>query len=364
MIIKYDILFEANVRHNFYREGLSGDFSIAPTTACRELLQRYRLIFRESANGFKVFAPVVPGTDPPELEHPFGEDSVKFTFMLILHNTRFGLITTLPDFKPAGELFYFSNLYEEIDGDIRYLGDHTEGNRIGLPVAAIKTPTLNYRFDNPVNAAQFTLTDMFGLAYTLPNPGFIFPDPADMTDRFQHNLGEVPGMKHGRYLMNDNQGGSLPFYYDRNLYGKDVFGVIEIFNNTSGFTDPSNNLVPESYRFVENDQVTGKGKYSLGFSAAERKWMYVCRKNPANAGNGLSVANLTVDGPGPFSIAGGDDITERRLLSDNPIITSEEAADVELQHNGIKIRDLPVPSQDGRLAKQNNDIFYEMYIYV
>lgn len=360
-IIKYDVLFSCNVRHTYYTEGRSEDFTLMPTASSRQLLQQYGLIFRETAGGVKVFAPVVPETDPPELLKPFDGASLKFTFMAALQNSRFDLLTALPDFSPARELFYFSNLYEDIDGEIRYLGDHPTAARVGNPITGITTPNLEYEFVNPVPEAQFTLTDMFGIGYTLPSAGFSYDEPVDS---YRHNLAKVPGMKYGRYLMADNQGGSLPFYYDRDLYGREVFGVIEIFANTNGFTDPANDLVPESYRFVENDAISGKGNYSLGFSSAERKWMYVCRKNPANSGNGLSVANLTVNGPVPFSKAGGDDIEERRILSDNPIIVTEQPAGVELQHNGIKIRDLPVPSAHSRLAQQNNEVFYQMYIYV
>lgn len=361
MIIKYDILFEVDVRHNYYTNGLSPDFTIAPTAACNTQLTRYGLICRTSAYGFKVFAPVVPGTDPPQLLHPYDDASLRFTFMLAATNSRIETMTTLPGFKPANQIYYFSNLYDDIDGDIRYLGDHTVGSRIANPIAAIKTPILNYHFENPVSEAQFTLTDMFGGTYTPEQSAFNY---TEQTSGFQHHLGNIPGMKSGRYLMSDNHGGSLPFYYDKDFYGKDIFGVIEIFTNTLGFTDPENDLVPAGYRFVENDNVTGQGNYNIGLSAAERKWMYICRKNPANAGNGFLVSNLTVDGPATFNQAGGDDIVERHILSDDPILLSEAPAEVELRHSGIKILDLPVPSVASRLAQQNDEPYYQMYIYV
>lgn len=360
-IIKYDVLFSCDVRHTFFTEGRSEDFSLVPTSACGQLLQQYGLIFRETAGGFKIFAPVVPETDPPELLKPFDGASLKFTFMMVLRNNRFEMVTSLPLHQPGEKLFYFNNLSEDMDGETRYLGDHIAGERIGDPLAAVRTPNLDYHFSSPLNTAQFTLSDMFGIGYTLPSSGFAFAEPVES---FRHNLENVPGMKYGRYLISDDQGGQLPYYYNRDLYGLDVFGVIEIFTNTNAFTSPANNLVPESYRFVEGDTIAEKGNYSIGFTAAERKWLYICRKNPANSGNGLSVANLTVEGPVPFSNAGGDDIVERRILSENPINVSEEPATVELHHSGIKIRDLPVPSAASRLAQKDNDVFYQMYIYV
>lgn len=361
MIIKYDILFEADIRHNFYSSGFSTDFTIQPTATCHDQLTRYGLIFRTTDTGFKIFAPVAPDTDPPALLRPFSGASLRFSFMMVLKNTKFENVTTLPEFAPARKIYYFSNLYEEMDGEIRYIGDHIENSRITAPIEVFKTPILNYKFDTPVSEAQFTLTDMFGIVYSPEFPIFSFDEP---TSGFQHNLANVPGMKSGRYLLTDNHGGSLPFYYDRDLYGKEVFGIIDIFTNTNGFTEPENNLVPANYRFVENDQITGQGHYSLGFSAAQRKWMYVCLKNPANTGNGYEVSNLTVDGPVNFSPAGGDDIEERRILSDDPITLAESPASVELLHSGIKILDLPVPSASGRVAQQNDDSFYQMYIYV
>jgi hypothetical protein len=361
MIIKYDILFEVDVRHGFYTSGFSHDFVIEPTNESAELLNRYGLIWRSSENGFKVYAPVVPDTNPPQLARPLDGASLKFSFLVSIANKSLENITHLPDYDPNRSIYYFSNLQEDIDGDIRFLGDHIANSRIAAPVEAIKTPILNYKFDNPVSEAEFTLTDMFGIEYTPEHPQFNYDE---QTLAFQHNLGKIAGMKSGRYIMTDNQGGSLPFYFSRDLYGKDVFGIIEIFTNTTKFTDPEIDLVPVNYRFVDNDQITGQGHYSLGLTAAQQKWMYVCRKNPANAGNGFEVNNLTVQGPVAFNNAGGDDVDERLILSDDPIALSEMPANVELRHSGIKIIDLPVPSASSRLAQQNNESFYQMYIYV
>ncbi|OQX78532.1 MAG: hypothetical protein B6D64_06445 [Bacteroidetes bacterium 4484_276] len=364
MIIKYDILFEVNVLHEYYKGGLTGDFVIVPTTSCMMLLDRYKLIYRQAETGFKIFAPVLPATDPPQLQNPLEGASLKFAFMVHLKNSYFDGISALPDFNPSRELFYFSNLYEDIEDDTRYLGDHLDGKRVGYPIKAIRSNNLNYRFKHPVNAAQFGLVDLFDNQYNLQHPDFSFPDPNDKVDSFQHNLGVIDGFKEGRYLMTDDQAGQLPFYYDRSLYARDVFGIIEIYSNTGGFTDPPNNLVPASYRFVENDAISGKGNYNLGFASSAWKWMFVCLKNPENIGNGIDVSNLTVEGPVAFSKVGGDDVEERRILSDDPITSAEEPVSIILKHNGIKIRGLPNPVMGSILKKDNNEIYYEMYIYV
>jgi len=364
MIIKYDILFEVSVLHTYYKELFSADFSIVPTPACKILLDRFGLIYRKADFGFKIYAPVVPDTDPPELINPFDGSSLKFVFTMHLNNSYFDGLSDLPDFSPSRELFYFSNLYEDIDNDVRYLGDQSDNNRIGNPIRAMFNNNLNYRFKDPVNAASFGMTDIFGLPYSLQHPSFSFSDPGDKIISFQHDLGAIPGFKNGRYLIVDDKAGELGFYYNTEVYGNDLFGVIEIFSNTEDFTEPSNNLVPATYRFVENDVISGKGTYNIGFAASTRKWMYVCRKNPENSGNGIDVGNLTVEGPVTFSKAGGDDVEERRILADSQLISAEEPVNVVLKHSGIKIRDLPNPVMGSVLKQDNSEIFYEMYIYV
>jgi|GEM_PF-2415011 len=364
MIIKYDILFEVEVRHTYYAETCAIDFDIEPTPECAELLSRLGFVFRRSNCGFKIFVQVVPETIPAQLTNPPGDGSQKFSFMMSLRNTYFGNISEIVAYKPSSQIFYFSNLYEDIEDDRRYLGDHIDGARVGNPIGFIKTREFNYSFPTPVNAASFELNDIFGNNYQLETPEFSFPNPSDETSIFQHKLGQVPGMKSGRFLMTDNQAGSQSFYHNPALYGKDIFGIIEIYSNTNDFTNPSNNLVPETYRFIENDALSGKGNYTVGFEASQIKWMYVCRKNQDNTGNGIGVENLTIEGPVLFSKSGGDDIEERRILSDDPIPASDQPVNIILKHNGIKIRDLPNPAMGSTLKTDNNEIYYEMYIYV
>lgn len=364
IIIKYGILFEVEVRHAYYAETCAQDFEIEPTPECAEMLSRLGFVFRKSNCGFKIFVQVVPETNPAQVANPPGHGSLKFSFMMLLRNSYFGNISGIAAYKPSYQIFYFSNLYEDIEAGRRYLGDQVDGTRVGNPLNFIKTEVLNYKFPNPVNSASFTLEDVFGNNYQLEKPEFSFPNPADETSSFQHNLGAIPGMKSGRFLMTDNQAGSQAFYYNPALFGKDIFGIIEIFTNTNDFTNPQNNLVPETYRFIENDALSGKGNYTVGFEASQIKWMYVCRKNQDNTGNGISVDMLTVEGPVVFSKSGGDDIIERRILSDDPIPASDQQVNVILKHNGIKIRDLPNPAMGSALKTENNEIYYEMYIYV
>lgn len=364
MIIQYEILFDVAVKNDYYSENDSSDFDITPTPECAEILNSYNLIFRKNEYGFKIFAQVIPGTSPPRLFTSIGDSSLKFTFEISSHNPYIDGISKLPAFNPAVETLYFSNLREDIDVGLNYLGDQISNLRVGNPVQLVTTSNLNYKFGSPANSAVFTLKDIFDNLYSLPNPEFSFSDPGDTVNSFQHNLSEVPEIRSGRYLMSDNLAGNLPLYYSRSSYAKRVFGIIEIYTNTNDLVSPSANLVPLSYRFIDNDEITGKGHYHIGFAASEYKWMYVCRKNPENSGNGFDVNKLTVDGPVNFSKVGGDDIVERKILSQDPITSSENRKDINLLHDSVKILDLPSPSIGSILKKENGETFFEMYIYV
>jgi len=280
-----------------------------------------------------------------------------------LQNSYFESITDIPDFDPR-KLFYFSNLREDIDNQLLYLSDQISAQRIGVPVKNISTIQFTYTLQTPQNAATFQLEDIFGKELPLAVPSFQFTNPSDEADTFQQNLSEVKKIQPGRYLMTDDHGGNLPFYYNPGLFGRNVFGVIEIYNNTSSLTVPSENRVPATYRFSDNGNITGKGKYRVGFSPSQVKWMYVCRKNPLNSGNGITVDKLSVEGPVTFSKSGGDDVEERKILSDNKIVSNEASVNVILKNNGVKIRDLPNPETGSICKKENSEVFFEVYIYV
>lgn len=364
MKLVYEILFEVEIEHGYYENNLSPDFSISPTPECAQMLSNFKLIFRETKFGFKVFAPVEPETNPIKLIYPFDEKSLKFSFHMQLHNFYFDAITKLPAFIPSKQLFYFSNIREDIDNQNLYLSDHVNGQRIGNPLKNINSYQLNYKLQAPQNSASFQLKDMFDNKFELPVSGFDFSEPGDKTNLFQINLSEVKILQAGRFIISDNHGGSLPLYFNPQLYGQNVFGIIEIFNNTTNLVEPPANQIPETYRFTENGTITKKGKYKIGFSPSQVKWMYVCRKNQVNSENGISVDKLTVAGPVTFSKVGGDDLEERKILSQDKINSNQTRPIVSLNFDGQKIRDLPTPEMGSVLKKENNEVFFEMYIYV
>jgi len=83
MKIVYEILFEVEIEHGYYKKKLSSDFVLSPTPECTALLARFKLIFRETKFGFKVFAPVEPDTNPAKLLYPqFSNAASEFVFRI------------------------------------------------------------------------------------------------------------------------------------------------------------------------------------------------------------------------------------------------------------------------------------------
>ena len=55
MNVRFDILFKIECRHNYFADSLYSSLKLSPTEACKRLLQRYDLLFREMPGGGAVY---------------------------------------------------------------------------------------------------------------------------------------------------------------------------------------------------------------------------------------------------------------------------------------------------------------------
>lgn len=102
----YQRLFDLNIFHEYYRDGICSDFLIEPTQLCWKLVRGHRLILKNTAQGLVVLMPV-DGEQQPMF--PLAENIV-FTFLLKLKNSAFTSFTSLePDYSAIAHLYTFSN---------------------------------------------------------------------------------------------------------------------------------------------------------------------------------------------------------------------------------------------------------------
>lgn len=99
--MRYRQLYIITVKHPYYQNGQSPDFSLIPTAECEQLLRNFRLIAKPSAFGLQILVPTVDRdllnngiiTEVPFLPIPEGS---LFSFLMRSDNPAFPTFTDLP----------------------------------------------------------------------------------------------------------------------------------------------------------------------------------------------------------------------------------------------------------------------------
>lgn len=347
MRIVYQALFRVRLRHLFYPSGSSdGDFVAEPAPETARALAGHGLVFRPLADGWAVYAEVEPGSSPPRLLRPLGEDGLRLAFALRPAHAHVWSISELPGYRPGRDVFCFDNLRDDQEGGRLHLGDAVAGARVGAAVPLVSGESLTYGFTPAVDAATLTIDDRFG--DTAATAAFSSPEP---TSEYRLDLAAAR-LAPGRYTVSDDHGGSLAFYYDPEL-SRRPFGVVEIFS------DP----VPAAYRFLDGDELTGAGDYTLQLAARATSWRFNVIKK--YAAGGFAPADLTIAGPVTF---------DKAVEPDRAVFTSAAAVALSagrqqalvLMENSNEIRDLPNPGAATPLAAgaAPGSFVSEMYVYV
>ena len=384
MTIAYDILFRVTVHHSFYKNGVSADFSFQPAPDTQRLLDTYGLVFKKFEQGFAVFARVEPGAapnDPPKLFFPIHKNSLRFRFLMVPNNNHFYNYTKFHNnkFPQAGkELLYFSNV-KMATGDAPVLGDAVSTNP-GTYLRLLNTNILNLKYNSPVSTANPVLSDVFGKVYT-PMP-FIDLPAGQKTDELQIDFRKINEIKPGRYRVSDaNLPKDIDLYYEPELSGQEVFGIVDIFSDTKDFTNPTNDQVAPAYKFLNGDLLTKDGNnlpvadYRIELDPSAYELRYLVQIKPETLGvdpADLAIATFGVGVVGP-------DPDQAKFTSNALINWSEELPNLTLKKNiagpppsSINLKSLPNPTIFHPLKHylpdpnqpDNKILYYDLNIYV
>lgn len=361
MKLCYAPLLQVQLRHTFYRAGQSvSDFRVRPTAATQRLLDDRAFLFKAARNQFGVYAEVTPDSDPATLRRAIDNENLSLRFQLEpLHAYLFN-ISKLDHYRIGRELFCFDNLRSDPADGRRYLGDSIANVRLGDAVRLQTATVVDYVFAAPVDSAQLSLFDRF--SNQLDSRAIQAPAGQGPLKGYRYDLAKVHGMAPGRYRLQDDQGGALPFYYDPELFGADVFGVIEMFNRTGQLTPDNTDRVPATYRFLDGEQIISADPFTLQLENRSTRWRYTVSKKYDN--NAISLAQINVSGPVAFNRADGP---QRVVFTANaPLPLAEVQQKITLAHQGVEIRSLPNPSMsspvDGSAAEGIK--YSDIYVYV
>jgi hypothetical protein len=155
-VVRYIELFRIECLHGYLGGAACRSLVLSPTDGCHALMERYRMLFRGSAGGGVVYAPV---QSPPDLLQGFDE-WLPFTFMLSNTEATLNSYTDLGSEEsaaPAESLFYFDNSADqqaEVFSRRRQLL-HPAGSP--FTGAAITVQPKLFRFMLPSNASKGVL---------------------------------------------------------------------------------------------------------------------------------------------------------------------------------------------------------------
>jgi hypothetical protein len=362
MQIVYRSLFRIRVRHGWYPEGeIDRDFEIRPTAATSDLCAVLGLRTRAYADGLAVFAEVEPDTDPPVLLRPVGERSIRLTFELRALNPLLLGAADLPPYSAAREVFCFDNLREDEEDGRLHLGDSVADARIGEPVSLLTGGIHTHAFAAATLSATITVTDRFGAVVAA-----IEAESADavtpMSD-YRLDLSAIDAIRPGRYEVADDQGNAASIYYDPDLSASRPVGVIEIYSHTASLTPDASDRVPDAYRYLDGDELTGIGAYAIQFDARATTWRYIVTKKYDN--NSIALEDLSIDGPVAFG--GAVSGTRAVFTSSSAVTLSAARRGLQLLKDGAQpVRELPEPGLATPLGRgaTPTDFVSDMFVYV
>ncbi|MCI5141385.1 MAG: hypothetical protein D3909_06605, partial [Candidatus Electrothrix sp. ATG1] len=174
-----------------------------------------------------------------------------------------------------------------------------------------------------------------------------------------------------------NHQGTYEFYYAPGLFGKSVFGIIDIFNTTAHLTDAAEKGVPKEYQYLFENTINSIFPYTVILNSRSTTWRYIISKkyNRKN-GSGIDLIDLSVEYKdkdnkeivGFGSNSSGEEKIVFHTKKELPISEVQiSSIKLKLKASGKEIRILPAPSLTTALQKAPDGpegFCSDMYVYV
>ena len=230
MKAEFKVLFDVTIYHDFYNDGLSKDFNIAPTSECSRLMRNNSLLFKENDNGFKVLQEI-EDIKPEDTGQPIGTEHKKqpvrkinsdleFTFELRSKKPELLNYTELSLSSPQNEIYCFSNLDS---GGIERATLHNSTFAGNDELITLRPLSFGYLIESANSTATFIIHDAAG--------NEIIKYPAILKDGQYKYYIEKGILKTGVYKLYVDGIFKHSFFADDTVYKNKSFGVISILKN-------------------------------------------------------------------------------------------------------------------------------------
>jgi len=279
MDIRYDILFTIECLHQFFTPAgqaetnpLYTGLRFSPTPACRQLLRRYDLLFRETEGGMTVL--YGHQSQGPTLSRIGEGEGVVLSFALIPTDPAFINITDLSladdALPPAESLFYFQGTVVVSSSGAGEHGEEKKYLHRGKQVATedqlpVRSSMFVYPVDPPGSRARVRVMD------ALSEKVVAGPDlPSEAARVVPVNLRDEPS---GRYRLQAE--GDEGFQDALDFYCTDVpparfWGLVDVFVRPS----PSAEAMARVVLDVQHPQPAASRVFTLSFENRKTFWKY------------------------------------------------------------------------------------------
>jgi hypothetical protein len=244
--------------HEYFGGGACRSLALAPTEECRTLLERYRMVFRQSTGGGSVYAPL---QSPPDVLRQFDE-SVPFAFRLTSTDVALASYTESGPNEPAApsdSIFYFDNTIDQSDvfGSRRQLLQAPDS-----PLAALAVKPKIFQLNLPPTASGGALSVIE------PLTGQILWQTTATTGGASLLL-DLRRLPEGRYNLKLESQELLTFYLSDRRPAQQ-WGAISIY---AGGSRQAQHL-PANCRLLDENGVATPKTFTLALESRRTIWRY------------------------------------------------------------------------------------------
>jgi len=281
MSISYQIVFTADILHDYYKDKLCPDFEIFPSHDTSTRLRAQGMLWRFTGNRLTV---AIRTDDDGKPYSPLSV-STKLKFYLKLNNPYFDNFTNLTYQPSTAQRYYFSNINQTQIGSTLHLNS--------------KIPSYNNTTNYPVGSFASNPSDEIFEAIRNSENG----DAHGLTEQaYWLNREEVQ-------YVNSNDLVEITPHLDGDVVYSDIFGIMEFYNHLNA-----------SDAFALFD-AQGKPKgtaFTLRFANRSVIWKYLARTNDITA-----VEDIAASSPLIFTAQPDNQFISTRPipLTENPITT-------------------------------------------
>ncbi|MBI1938371.1 MAG: hypothetical protein HYS25_09600 [Ignavibacteriales bacterium] len=351
-------LCEVTFSHNYYKDEEIKDVVVQPTSECSRVLYNQNIFFRKTKKGFILLC----RADAAAATEPFIplDKKIKLTFHIYFGNPHFLNFTDLPVDLQSDEIFYLSNLNNNVNGTELLLSSDTSSGYVSSnDKISLRPQKFTYSGSSSNSSVDVVIKNV--------DDNIIHSESADVLNGKYQTWIDLTSYPPSRYKLNIDGTEALDFYADSLLAGKKVFGLMEIFINEGE---------ANSYSLVDSNKNISAKKYLVKFNRRKTVWKYyVVTKNRTS----ITSADLEINHPDStivFSASAGQELSDGStaipFVSNKEIDLAEEAVTgIELKtingsgSNSITIENLPNPSIKNSVPDTSaNKVYSEIFVYI